>query len=81
MTVAEVAKESLWLTTFVRELGIEQGVVQLHCDSHGAIYLPKHIDVRTKHIDVRFHKIRELLAANKILLQKVHTENIVDMMT
>ena len=33
MAVAEVANEALWLTGLVKELGIEQGGVQLHCDS------------------------------------------------
>ena len=37
---------------------------------------------RTKHIDVRFHKIREWLAAKSIVLLKVHTfESATDMLT
>jgi len=38
IAAAEAAKEALWLTCLVRELGVEQGGVQLHCDSHSAIY-------------------------------------------
>jgi hypothetical protein len=38
--------------------------------------------VRTKHIDVRFHKIRELIATCELLLKKIHTsENAGDMLT
>jgi hypothetical protein len=33
MVVAEAAKEVLWLTGLVKELGIQQGGVSLHCDS------------------------------------------------
>ena len=33
MAVAEGAKEALWLVGLVKELGIQQGGVQLHCDS------------------------------------------------
>jgi hypothetical protein len=33
ITVAEAAKEALWLTGLVKELGIQQGGVSLHCDS------------------------------------------------
>jgi hypothetical protein len=33
MAAAEVAKEALWLTGLVKELGIQQGGVSLHCDS------------------------------------------------
>ncbi|CAJ2663689.1 unnamed protein product [Trifolium pratense] len=84
MAVAEAAKEALWLTGLVKELGVEQGGVQLHCDSQSAIYLAKNqvYHARTKHIDVRFHKIRELLTTGQILLEKVHTsENAADMLT
>jgi hypothetical protein len=33
MAVAEASKEALWLRWLVRELGIQQGGVQLLCDS------------------------------------------------
>ena len=37
---------------------------------------------RTKHIDVRFHKIRELVSSGELLLEKVHTsENAADILT
>jgi hypothetical protein len=84
MTTAEAANEALWLTGLVKELGIQQGGVSLHCDSQGAIYLPKNqvYHTRTKHIDVRFHKIKELVATVELLLEKIHTsENVADMLT
>ncbi|KAL0355896.1 UNVERIFIED_CONTAM: Retrovirus-related Pol polyprotein from transposon TNT 1-94 [Sesamum radiatum] len=68
----------------VKELGVEQGGVQLHCDSQSAIYLAKNqvYHARTKHIDVRYHKIREMIATGKIILLKVYTsENAADMLT
>ncbi|KAL0411274.1 UNVERIFIED_CONTAM: Retrovirus-related Pol polyprotein from transposon TNT 1-94 [Sesamum latifolium] len=64
--------------------GVEQGGVQLHCDSQSAIYLAKNqvYHARTKHIDVRYHKIRELIASREIIMQKLHTsENAADMLT
>ncbi|KAL0327776.1 UNVERIFIED_CONTAM: Retrovirus-related Pol polyprotein from transposon TNT 1-94 [Sesamum angustifolium] len=33
VAVAEAAKEALWLSRLSKELGVEQGGVQLHCDS------------------------------------------------
>jgi hypothetical protein len=53
--VVKAAKEALWR--------VEQGEVQLHCDSQSVIYLAKNqvFHARTKYIDVRFHKIRVLL--------------------
>ncbi|KAL0371817.1 UNVERIFIED_CONTAM: hypothetical protein Scaly_0863300 [Sesamum calycinum] len=48
MAVAEAAKEALWLSGLSKELGVEQGGVQLHCDSLSAIYLAKNqgLDIR-----------------------------------
>jgi hypothetical protein len=37
---------------------------------------------RTKHIDVGFHKIRELVVTGELLLEKIHTsENAANMLT
>jgi hypothetical protein len=33
MAVGEAAKEALWLNELVKELGLNQGGVQMHCDS------------------------------------------------
>ena len=67
MATGEAAKEALWLKRLVEELGLNQGGIQLHCDSQSAIYLAKNqvYRVRTKHIAVRFHKIRELIVTKK----------------
>ena len=70
MAAAETTKDALWLTRLVKELGIQQVGVLLYCDSQSAIYLAKNpvYYARTKHIDVRFHKIRELVATGGLLL-------------
>ena len=84
LATAEATKEALWLTRLVKELGIQQVGVPLYCDSQSAIYLAKNqmYHARTKHIDVRFHKIRELVAIGELLLKKIHTsENAADMLT
>uniref|UniRef100_A0A2N9HFB8 CCHC-type domain-containing protein n=1 Tax=Fagus sylvatica TaxID=28930 RepID=A0A2N9HFB8_FAGSY len=84
MVVAEAAKEALWLKGLVKELGLNQSGVQMYCDSQSAIYLAKNqvYHASTKHIDVRFHKIRELIVTGDIVLEKVHTsENAADMLT
>ena len=56
----------------------------MYCNSQSAIYLAKNYvyHARTKHIDVRFHKIRELVATGELLLETIHTsENVADMLT
>ncbi|KAL1219428.1 Retrovirus-related Pol polyprotein from transposon TNT 1-94 [Cardamine amara subsp. amara] len=84
IAMGEAAKEALWVQGLVAELGVEQGGVQLHCDSQSAIYLAKNqvYHARKMHIQIRFHKIRELVASCEIILEKVHTsENAADMLT
>jgi hypothetical protein len=39
--VTKAAKKALWLTGLIKELGIQQGGVQLHYDSQSVIYLAK----------------------------------------
>ena len=84
MAAVETAKEALWLTKLVRELGIQKNGVSLYCDSQSVIYLAKNqvYHERTKNIDVRFHKIKELVATSELLLKKIHTsENVANMLT
>ena len=80
MAVAEV----LWLAGLVKELGIQQSGVWLHYDSQSGIFLAKNqvYHARTKHINVRFHRIKELVSFSELLLEKIHTsENAVNMLT
>jgi len=39
--MVEATKKASWLTSLVKELGIQQGGVQLHYDSYSVIYLAK----------------------------------------
>lgn len=82
MKADDVVKEALLLIGLVRELSVEQGGVRLNCESQSVIYLEttQVYHVTIKHIDVRFHKIRELFAAGQMLLEKFHIlENALDM--
>jgi len=66
------------------DLGTDQNLLKINCDSMSVIYLVKKqvYHARTKHIDVRFHFIREILEEGDIELQKIHTkEHPVDMLT
>ena len=58
--------------------------VRLMCDSQSAIHLAKNQvhQARTKHIDVRYHFVRDVVEECRISLTKVHTdENPADMLT
>ena len=64
IATTKVVKESLWLKGMINELGINQKVVVIHRDNQSALHLMKnHVyHERTKHIDVRMHFIRDILA-------------------
>ena len=56
----------------------------LFCDSQSAIHLGKNSSFhsRSKHIDVRYHWIRDVLELKQLQLVKIHTdENGSDMLT
>lgn len=73
MAVAKATKEVLWLKGLAKEHSVKQGL-QMHCGSQSAIYLAKHRVYHTqkKHIDVRFHKIRELIVIGNATGESSH---------
>ena len=52
-----------WIQHFLEELGIKQDKYVLHCDSQNVIHLAKNpaYHSKTKHIDVKYHWIRQVL--------------------
>ena len=73
----------LWLKRFLEELGFSQKEYKVHCDSQSAIDLSKNAmyHSRTKHIDIRYHWIREVMEQQLLQLVKIHTNrNAADML-
>ena len=62
---------------FTKELGLTQEKYVLFSDSQSAINLAKNstFHARSKHIDVRYHWIRDTLEAKELELKKIHTED------
>ena len=84
IAIAEAGKEMLWLKRFLQELGIKQTDYKIHSDSQSALDLSKNsmYHARTKHIDIRYHWIREVMDQQLLRLVKIHTdENPADMLT
>ena len=71
------AKEALWLQSFVNEMrGEKDEPLRLNCNNQGAIALAKDnkFHSQTKHIDLRFHFIREAVEDNKLSITYIPTE-------
>ena len=84
MAVTEAIKEALWLRGLFGELTLQEGVTTIYCDSQSAIHLTKDqmYHERTKHIDVKYHFIRDIIADKRVLVQKINTkDNAADMFT
>ncbi|GJU72676.1 retrotransposon protein, putative, ty1-copia subclass [Tanacetum coccineum] len=84
MALTEAVKEAIWLRGLLEELGVELNTVAVNCDNQGAIHLSRNhvFHERTKHINVRYHFIREVLEAKTVEVLKVGTEhNAADALT
>ncbi|CAH9052299.1 unnamed protein product [Cuscuta europaea] len=84
VAATETFKEAIWLSRLVAEIGFLKQDVTVFSDSQSAIQLCKNpvFHDRTKHIDVRFHFIRDVLDAGKVKLCKIPSEfNPADMGT
>ncbi|WVY90442.1 hypothetical protein V8G54_035956 [Vigna mungo] len=84
VAVTEASKEMLWMKNFLSELGDNQDDYVVNCDNQSTIHLTKNpmFHSRSKHIDVRYHWIREALDEKKLKIEKIHTDlNWSDMMT
>lgn len=56
----------------------------MHCDNYSVIHSANNqvFHARTKHIDVKYHKLREIINDGLVCLVKIHTEiNVADIFT
>jgi hypothetical protein len=79
------ACQGVWLARLLKELlGTESGAPVLKVDNKSAIDLsknPVHHD-RSKHIEVKYHFIRECVESGKIILEQISTKDqLADIMT
>ncbi|GJR68625.1 putative RNA-directed DNA polymerase [Tanacetum coccineum] len=84
VAATEACKELLWLKRFLQELGFKQQRYAVLCDNQSTIHLAKNsmFHKRTKHIDIRYHWIRDAIEDGMFELNKVHTDdNASDMLT
>jgi hypothetical protein len=76
--LTEVVNDIVWLISFLTELGFNvPRPIEVYCDNKSARDLaenPVNHD-RTKHIDIRFHRIREYILDGTIIIHHIPTEN------
>ena len=76
ISIVEGFKEALWLKGLIDELGIDSSDLTIYCDSQSAIHLMKNptLHERSKHIDVKYHFIREVIKQGIVKVEKIPTK-------
>ncbi|PON57267.1 hypothetical protein PanWU01x14_175310, partial [Parasponia andersonii] len=77
IATTEAIKEAIWLKGLLEEINILRADTVLFSDSQSSIQLCKNpvFHERIKHIDVRYHFIRDILDSGLIILKKVMTDD------
>jgi hypothetical protein len=82
---SDASKEAVWLRKFVSGLfGDNLETTVVHCDNKSCIKLTKNpvFHDRSKHIDMRYHYIRDLVQRKNVKLQYIDTsEQVADILT
>ena len=84
MAITEAIKEAIWLKAFVGEMSSFEGPITVFCDNQSTIHLTKNCmyHEKTKHIDIRYHFVRDVISEGKVIGKKIGTElNPTDMLT
>jgi len=84
ISLSEASKQGQWIRALLRELQRAQYLgtdlsAPIFSDNQGCIALARDpvAHSRTKHINVRYHYIRELVAFNKVTVEYIPTEEMV----
>ena len=77
VAIASCCSQLLWMIATVRDFGLEFRRMPLLCDSTSAISVAKNpiLHSKTKHIEVRFHFLRDHYEKGDIDLHHVDTQN------
>jgi hypothetical protein len=77
-------KEVVWLQSLCSTIKFEKRAMKTSCDNQSTIFMEKNhaYHSKTKHINVQYHFVRDMVERNKVRLEKVDMlENIVDSLT
>jgi len=85
IAASDATKEAMWMRRLMESVrAADDGPTQLRLDNQGSIKLVKNPEFhkRTKHIDVRFHYIREVYSSGHIEIQYVtSSQQLADILT
>lgn len=79
--IDECSKCCLWYENIFNELGVNCNCITINVDNKAAIHISENetINPKSRHIDIKYHHIRELIKSNKIKLKYIKTnKNLAD---
>jgi len=76
-SLSECSKHSIWYMTILKELNININFIIINVDNREAIYNCQNnsINPKSKHIDIKYHHVSDLIKENKIKLSYIRSEN------
>lgn len=78
MALANASSEAIWLRRLLSDLGYRQKTTELFCNNRSAIAListTKYHD-RSKHIDVKYHYIKDQVSSGDISIHHISTQEM-----
>ena len=80
VAACEVANKAIWLKKFLSNLGVvrlEQVPITFFCDNNGAVAQSKvpRNHKKGKHIERKYHIIRDIVARGDVILAKIDSAN------
>ena len=84
MALSDCARQVTWIRSLLGELGYKLRAILICGDNQGSIFMASNpiMEPRSKHIDIRYHRIRELVAKGKVELYFIDgAQNPADLLT
>ena len=84
MALSDCSRQAIWISTLLREIGLPIKYIPIAGDNQGSIFIASNPvqERRTKHIDIRYHYIRQTIQDGKIKVFFIDgAENPADMFT
>ena len=68
MALSDCSRQAIWMKSVFSELGMPLGAIPICGDNQGSIFISSNPvqERRSKHIDIRYHYVRECIEENNV---------------
>ena len=68
MAMSDACRQAMWFLSLFQEIGFNITLIPVTGDNMGSLFMGKNpvTEKRSKHIDIRYHYIREIIAAGHV---------------